>query len=51
MLPIGGSGNLILCRACFNYEIGWRRERNNELEEFAKFALPNWEDLEVYEVG
>jgi hypothetical protein len=45
-------GNDILCRACFNREIAYRRERNQSrlhpLADDAKFDLPNWEDLEVY---
>ena len=45
------SGNLILCRACFNNEIEWRKGRNRELGKFARFDLPAWEELEVYEVG
>lgn len=49
-LPTGGSSNAILCRACFERELVWRRERNRELEKSAQFDLPKWEELEVYEV-
>jgi len=32
-LPIGGDGNLILCRDCWQNEMKWRHERNNETKE------------------
>lgn len=51
VLPLGGGANLILCRACHRYELEFRRERNVTLGDFAKFALPAWETLEVYEVS
>lgn len=44
-------GNSILCRACWQKEIKFRRERNRELEAFAQFDLPRWEDAEVYNTG
>lgn len=42
-------GNLILCRACYAYELGWRIMRNKELSKEAQYALPAWESLKVYE--
>ncbi len=42
-------GNLILCRACFDREIAWRRRRNMELAPEAAFDLPDWESLAVYD--
>ncbi len=49
VLPYGGSGgNGILCRSCFDHEMAWRRERNQELEQFAQFDLPLWSTLKVY---
>ena len=48
LLPTGGNSNLILCRRCFDNEIAFRKDRNKELGQFAKFKLPAWEDLEVY---
>lgn len=42
-------GNLILCRACFRREIQWRQQRNRELGEDCKFALPVWEHCPPYE--
>ena len=43
-------GNDILCRACFNREIAYRRERNQSRLHpvAAPFDLPNWEDLEIF---
>lgn len=49
VLPIGGGGNAILCRACFNHEMNYRIERNLELDIDAAFDLPSWESLEVYD--
>ena len=47
-LPTGGDSAAILCRACFGHELRFRRDRNRDLSEAAKFALPAWNDLEVY---
>ena len=47
LLPIGGDGNVIVCRRHFYVEIAFRKERNRELGEGA-FPLPVWEDLVVY---
>lgn len=41
-------GNSILCRRCYARELDYRLERNRALGEFARYALPAWEDLEVY---
>lgn len=49
LLPTVGGGNLILCRACYQYEIAYRRDRNRELAASAQFALPFWDVAEVYE--
>jgi len=51
VLPTGGGSNLILCRACFDHEIRFRRERNRELGDFARFELPAWESLTIYNPG
>ncbi len=42
------NGNLILCHACFDHEIAWRRERNRELATYARYFLPTWQDSSVY---
>jgi hypothetical protein len=47
-LPTGGGANLILCHACFDHEIAYRRERNRELGQDAQFDLPLWSQLETY---
>src|SRR5215510_726538 len=46
VLPYGGGGNLILCQACYEHEINWRKERNREVA--SPFGLPTWESLRVY---
>lgn len=51
VLPLGSNphhGNLILCRACFEREIAFRRERNRELARANWFALPAWDSLAKY---
>jgi len=47
-LPTGGDGAVILCWACYEYELAWRRRRNQELGEAAQFKLPRWHDLPIY---
>ena len=49
VLPCGGGANMVLCCDCFDHEIRYRRERNRFLGDFAKFKLPSWESLEVYD--
>ena len=44
-LPTGGDSNAILCRACFEHEMNYRRDRNRELAPECAYALPRWEDL------
>lgn len=48
VLPTGGDSNAILCRACFDNEIRFRRERNSSVA--TPFDLPAWETLKVYGV-
>jgi len=51
VLPLGSSpdhGNLILCLACFNREMSYRRGRNKELSRDCAFQLPTWESLKEY---
>ena len=48
LLPLPGDANLILCRSCHSHEIRWRRERNRELSQEARFPLPEWESLTKY---
>lgn len=51
VMPTGGGGNLILCRRCWENELSYRRDRNKILGAFAQFALPAWNDSEVYETS
>jgi hypothetical protein len=46
--PMGS--NIILCYAHYRHEIEWRKERNLDLEDSAKFDLPKWESLKVYNI-
>jgi len=47
VLPYGG-GNLILCRACFDHEIAYRKERNRELSKDEQHDLPAWDSITTY---
>lgn len=49
VLPTGGSGNALLCRACFNHEMHYRKIRNIDLGDAYKFKIETWENLRVYE--
>jgi hypothetical protein len=44
-------GNLILCRACWDHENAWRRERNSQLEPGAQFATQSWSSGRRYGEG
>ena len=48
LLPIGGSANIIVCRACYEHEIAYRRERNAELGKDCQYDLPSWDSLTKY---
>ena len=53
VLPLSSDkmgGNVIVCYSHYMNEIKFRIERNKELSESAKFDLPAWESLKVYEV-
>ena len=50
LLPTGGDGNAILCRACFDHELAYRIDRNLELSGENAFRIPTWDSLKVYEV-
>ena len=51
LVPCGGGGNAILCRACYLHEMAWRRQRNRELDEGCRFDLPSWDELTIYKGG
>lgn len=48
VLKTGGDSNAILCRACYEYELSWRRERNTELAKDVQYDLPEWNSLKIY---
>ncbi len=48
LLPYGGGGNMIVCKACYEHEMEYRHDRNKETRE-DRFLLPEWEDLKVYD--
>ncbi|OYV38946.1 MAG: hypothetical protein B7Z80_08705 [Rhodospirillales bacterium 20-64-7] len=48
VMPTGGDGNLILCSNCWDRELDYRRDRNRDLADFAKFDLPSWWEGKVY---
>lgn len=48
VLPTGSSSNALLCKNHFDHEIEWRKRENKRLADFAKFDLPEWDDLKVY---
>jgi hypothetical protein len=49
VLPIGDGENILCSKCGYEREIKWRKERNKNLEDFAKFDLPKWKDLKIYE--
>jgi len=51
VMRTGGDSNLILCRECWNREIDYRIDRNDELGNFAQHGLPVWESSKVYDAG
>ena len=51
VMPAGGDSNLILCCACWQRELSYRRERNRTLGTFAQYNLPAWETAKVYDAG
>jgi len=46
--PIGGGGNLILCRSCAAHENRYRYERGRDTGQPANFPQVNWYECEVY---
>lgn len=47
-LRLPGDSNLHLCRACWAYEMRWRALRNDELEEFARYPILNFDEAKEY---
>lgn len=49
-LPIcAASGELIVCRGCFNSAVNWRKQMNKNLPDGSKYEIQKWEDLEICE--
>lgn len=46
--PLGGGANLILCRACWNRENAYNRQRAEETGSPENFTLKSWGTAEVY---
>lgn len=51
VLSLGGGGNLIVCIACFDKEIEHRKYMNRSLSRNVQWNLPQWYELEVYDIG
>ena len=48
LLPVGGNGNLILCRECYGVELSFRL---NRIMEGVEQDMPTWEGLAVSSVS
>jgi hypothetical protein len=48
VMPLGGGGNLILCRTCFAHENAYRRLRGNETGEPGNWPQVDWKSAKVY---
>lgn len=48
-LPTGEQSGAIVCYPHYCGEMFWRQDRNKDLGDFAKFDLPAWESLAIYE--
>ena len=35
-------GNSILCHQCWDYEMSWRKDRNEDLGNFAQYEILSW---------
>ncbi len=46
--PLGGSGNLILCHACWAHENKFRYHRGKETKEPDNWPQHNWYAAELY---
>ena len=46
--PLGGDGNLILCRECVAHENAYRRGRGRYTGNPKAFPTHAWKDLEVF---
>ena len=51
LYPIGGGGNMIYCRACFQRENQYRSERGKETGNSDNWPQHDWEKSEIYSAG
>lgn len=49
VLPLNGDSNILLGRQGYNKEISHRIYMNKSLSDSAKWKLPAWEDLKIYD--
>jgi hypothetical protein len=48
LYPLGGGGNLILCRDCFNHENAYRRARGRETGAPENWPVVEWSTAKRY---
>jgi hypothetical protein len=48
LYPLGGSGNLILCRDCFNHENAYRRLRGRQTRSPENWPEVEWDTAKHY---
>jgi hypothetical protein len=48
LYPLGGGGNLILCRNCFAHENRYRCERGNETKCPENWPMVAWHESKIY---
>lgn len=48
LLPTGGDGNMIVCQACYEHEMSFRRQQNAG-STHKLYHTPKWEDLTIYD--
>lgn len=48
-LPTGPESNALLCYTHFQFEITWRIEQNQHLEDAGGFDLLRWDSLAIYD--
>jgi hypothetical protein len=46
--PLGGGGNLILCRACFNHENAYRLIKGDKYKSQENWPLIDWSEAKPY---
>lgn len=51
LYPLGGGGNLILCKACWDYENAYRKQRGKECRCPENWPILDWDRAEPYGCG